>query len=110
MIAIHDRFVAGLKGVAKERYLDIIFWLHQVGEDERRQLISKSGRSRYRGKGVFATRRPQRPNPVGVTRVQLLALAGCHLRVRGLDAYPGTPIIDIKPGIGRLRSGARAGW
>jgi tRNA-Thr(GGU) m(6)t(6)A37 methyltransferase TsaA len=47
--------------------------------------------------GVFATRSPRRPNPVGLTVVQLLGRDGTNLRVRGIDMLDGTPIIDIKP-------------
>jgi len=47
--------------------------------------------------GVFATRSPQRPNPVGLTVVRLLARQGTSLRIRGVDMLDGTPILDIKP-------------
>jgi tRNA-Thr(GGU) m(6)t(6)A37 methyltransferase TsaA len=47
--------------------------------------------------GVFATRSPRRPNPIGLTVVQLLGRDGTNLRVRGIDMLDGTPIIDIKP-------------
>jgi tRNA-Thr(GGU) m(6)t(6)A37 methyltransferase TsaA len=47
--------------------------------------------------GVFASRSPNRPNPIGVTRVKLLKVNGNILTVKGLDAFNGTPVIDIKP-------------
>ena len=47
--------------------------------------------------GVFATRSPQRPNPIGLTVVELLHRDGAALRVRGIDMLDGTPILDIKP-------------
>lgn len=47
--------------------------------------------------GVFATRSPRRPNPIGLTTVELLQRDGCALRVRGVDMLDGTPILDIKP-------------
>ena len=47
--------------------------------------------------GVFAIRTNQRPNPIGLTLVQLLEVEGNTLLVRGLDAYDGTPVLDIKP-------------
>jgi tRNA (Thr-GGU) A37 N-methylase len=46
---------------------------------------------------VFATRSPRRPNPIGLTQVELLERKGNVLRVRGLDAVGGTPVLDIKP-------------
>ena len=61
--------------------------------------------------GVFATRSPRRPNPIGLTIVELLRREGCALHVRGIDMLDGTPILDIKP----LMSGIsveklRRGW
>jgi tRNA-Thr(GGU) m(6)t(6)A37 methyltransferase TsaA len=47
--------------------------------------------------GVFATRSPRRPNPIGLTVVRLLDRDGCRLRVAGIDMLDGTPILDIKP-------------
>ncbi|MDD1770698.1 MAG: tRNA (N6-threonylcarbamoyladenosine(37)-N6)-methyltransferase TrmO [Methanomassiliicoccales archaeon] len=47
--------------------------------------------------GVFATRSPRRPNPIGMAQVELLGRKGNRLKVRGLDAFNGTPILDIKP-------------
>ena len=47
--------------------------------------------------GVFATRSPRRPNPIGLTVVELLSREGRMLRVRGIDMLDGTPILDIKP-------------
>jgi len=47
--------------------------------------------------GVFATRTPCRPNPLGLTRVKLLGVEGNVVTVQGLDAFDGTPVLDIKP-------------
>ena len=47
--------------------------------------------------GVFATRSPRRPNPIGLTVVELLGREGCRLSVRGVDMLDGTPVLDIKP-------------
>jgi tRNA-Thr(GGU) m(6)t(6)A37 methyltransferase TsaA len=61
--------------------------------------------------GVFATRSPQRPNPVGLTVVELLGRAGPRLRVRGIDMLDGTPIIDIKPYLSNVPDDQlRRGW
>ena len=46
---------------------------------------------------MFATRSPQRPNPIGLTVVELLRRDGCRLHVRGVDMLDGTPVLDIKP-------------
>ncbi len=61
--------------------------------------------------GVFATRSPRRPNPIGLTVVALLGRDGNQLRVRGVDMLDGTPILDIKPYMSSIPSGTlRRGW
>jgi tRNA-Thr(GGU) m(6)t(6)A37 methyltransferase TsaA len=52
--------------------------------------------------GVFNTRSPHRPNPIGVHRVTVLAIDGPRLRVRDLEALDGTPVVDIKPVLGSI--------
>jgi len=64
-----------------------------------------------RAHGVFATRSPWRPNPIGLTVVQLLARDGHRLRVRGVDMLDGTPILDIKPYLSSVPAESlRRGW
>jgi tRNA-Thr(GGU) m(6)t(6)A37 methyltransferase TsaA len=61
--------------------------------------------------GVFATRSPRRPNPIGLTVVELLRREGAQLRVRGLDMLNGTPILDIKPYLSSIPAEKlRRGW
>jgi len=61
--------------------------------------------------GVFATRSPQRPNPIGLTVVELLGREGSVLRVRGIDMLDGTPILDIKPYLSSVPDDQlRRGW
>jgi len=61
--------------------------------------------------GVFATRSPQRPNPIGLTVVELLGRDGAALRVRGIDMLDGTPILDIKPYLSNVPpERLRRGW
>ena len=61
--------------------------------------------------GVFATRSPRRPNPIGLTVVELLGRDGPRLRVRGLDMLDGTPILDIKPYLSSIpEETLRRGW
>jgi tRNA-Thr(GGU) m(6)t(6)A37 methyltransferase TsaA len=61
--------------------------------------------------GVFATRAPRRPNPVGLTVVELLGRDGPRLRVRGVDMLDGTPILDIKPYLSSIPpERLRRGW
>lgn len=107
VIEIRAEYAAGLAGLEDENRIDVVFWLDQVSAVERADLTSRSKRASAHGKGVFTTRKPQRPNPIGLTRIELLGIDGNRLTVRGLDAYPGTPVLDLKPAIDRLRSGAR---
>lgn len=61
--------------------------------------------------GVFATRSPRRPNPIGLTVVELLGRVGGELRVRGVDMLDGTPILDIKPYLSSIpMEKLRRGW
>lgn len=63
-------------------------------------------------RGLFATRSPDRPNPIGLSAVRLLAVDGCDLRVRGIDLLDGTPILDVKPYLPYADAfpDAKAGW
>jgi tRNA (adenine37-N6)-methyltransferase len=64
-----------------------------------------------RSHGVFATRSPQRPNPIGLTVVELLRRDGTSLRVRGIDMLDGTPVLDIKPYLSNVPTDTlRRGW
>ena len=61
--------------------------------------------------GVFATRAPRRPNPIGLTVVRLLGREGCRLRVAGVDMLDGTPILDLKPYLSSVpQADLRRGW
>jgi tRNA (adenine37-N6)-methyltransferase len=64
-----------------------------------------------RAHGVFATRSPRRPNPIGLTVVQLMSRVGSVLTVRGIDMLDGTPILDLKPYLSNVpQEGLRRGW
>jgi tRNA-Thr(GGU) m(6)t(6)A37 methyltransferase TsaA len=73
----------------------VITWLHEA----RRDVLQVHPRSDPANPltGVFATRSPDRPNPIGIHRVTLHAVEGCSLRVGPLEAIDGTPVVDIKP-------------
>ena len=73
-----------------------IYWMHQ-SRVPAPQKVHPKGNPEIPLKGVFATRSPNRPNPIGKATVRLLKREGHTLKVRGLDAIDGTPVIDIKP-------------
>ena len=97
-IVISPQLVEALDGIDGFSHVVIIFYLHKVGEDRRSVLkVHPQGRQELPLTGVFATRSPVRPNPIGVTVVKLLERQENVLKVLGLDAYDGAPVLDVKP-------------
>ncbi|MFW5900728.1 MAG: tRNA (N6-threonylcarbamoyladenosine(37)-N6)-methyltransferase TrmO, partial [Halodesulfurarchaeum sp.] len=91
-IVIEEAFTDGLYRIEDSDYITILFYLHESG------AYTLRGPRRYGvERGTFACRSPNRPSPIGTTTVELLERTGRELRVSGLDAINGTPVIDIKP-------------
>lgn len=92
--------VQGLSGVLPGDELIVLTWFHLA----RRDVLQVHPRDRRDAPltGVFATRSPDRPNPVGLHRVSVLEIDGPRLRVAPLEAVDGTPIVDIKPVLGPI--------
>jgi tRNA-Thr(GGU) m(6)t(6)A37 methyltransferase TsaA len=88
-------FAEGLDGIAVGDDLLVLTWLDRSRRDVLR-VRPRSDPAR-RERGVFSTRSPERPNPIGLHRVTVLAIDGLRLRVRDLEALDGTPIVDVKP-------------
>jgi tRNA-Thr(GGU) m(6)t(6)A37 methyltransferase TsaA len=85
----------GLEGIAAGNEIVLITWFHKAHRD-----ILKLHPRRDKNiplTGVFATRSPDRPNPLGLHRVTVLEIDGNRLKVGPLEAIEGTPIVDIKP-------------
>jgi len=102
-IIINPEFEEGLEGLAEFSHLRILVWMHRIDTEDRSALwVHPRGRHDVPMVGVFAGRGPARPNPIGLTTVKLLGIEGNTLTVAGLDAYSGTPVLDIKPHIPRL--------
>ncbi|MCL5877326.1 MAG: tRNA (N6-threonylcarbamoyladenosine(37)-N6)-methyltransferase TrmO [Candidatus Bathyarchaeota archaeon] len=79
-------------------HLFVLFYLNQVTKEPLMPLkIHPKRRADLPLTGIFATRTMLRPNPIGLTIVELLKVDGSVLTVRGLDAFDGTPVLDIKP-------------
>ena len=87
-----------LDGIEEFSHLLVLYWPH-LGTPEGRKLTRGHplGRKEFPLVGIFATRSPMRPNPVLLTTVELVERRGNVLRVTGLDAVDGSPLIDIKP-------------
>jgi tRNA (adenine37-N6)-methyltransferase len=98
---------AGLTDIEGFSHLMVIWVFDRAGECE---LLSAPPTD-DRPHGVFATRTPRRPNPIGVTVVELMGREGRRLRVRGVDMLDGTPILDIKPYLSNVPAEKlRRGW
>jgi len=105
-VRIFPEFCDGLKGINEFSHILILYWVHlRDKEEERRTLQVFPRRHGVDVKvGVFACRSPSRPNPIGLCVVELIKIEECTLTVRGLDAFEGSPVIDIKPYIPRAES------
>jgi tRNA-Thr(GGU) m(6)t(6)A37 methyltransferase TsaA len=105
-VRIFSEYCEGLFGLESFSHLIILYWLHERDTDEHRRTLRVIPK-RHRGApeiGVFGSRSPSRPNPIGFCVVKLLKLEKCEITVKGLDAHEGSPIIDIKPYIPRADS------
>ena len=97
-IVIHEELTEALKGITEFSHLFVLFWLSEGANKERKTLkVHPRGRKDMPLLGVFATRTKLRPNPIGLTLVELFKAEGNVLTVRGLDAFNETPVLDIKP-------------
>jgi len=85
----------GMDGIEAGQELILITWLHEARRDVLK--VHPRGKEHLPLAGVFTTRSPDRPNPLGLHRVRVLELKGTQLRVEPLEAIDGTPIVDIKP-------------
>lgn len=97
-IVVNPELIEAIKGVNDFSHLFVLFWLNQISIEQRKVLkVHPRGRLDLPLLGVFATRSNVRPNPIGLTLVELVNVKGNILTVRGLDAFNGTPVLDIKP-------------
>lgn len=97
MVEVSPDYAEGLEHIEKFKYIKLIYHLH---ESHRYQLkIKRAGEGQMRG--VFSTRAPDRPNPIGVSVVRLVRVEGTKIYIRDLDILDGTPLLDIKPYMAR---------
>jgi tRNA-Thr(GGU) m(6)t(6)A37 methyltransferase TsaA len=115
-VEVFSRYAEGLDDVDGFSHLHLIYWLHRAIDIE----ASVVGPSPLKvvpflddvPRGVFATRTPVRPNPLGLSVARLVERRGADLLVEDLDVLDGTPLLDIKPYVEGfdLRLGTRGGW
>jgi tRNA-Thr(GGU) m(6)t(6)A37 methyltransferase TsaA len=96
-IIIDRKYARGLKDLEGFSHLYVLFLLHEVPKWKGSLTVHPRGRTDLRMRGIFATRSPHRPNPIALTLVKLLSKRGRVLTVKGLDAYDGSPVLDLKP-------------
>ncbi len=115
-VEVFPRFEEALDDIDGFSHLHLIYWLHRAAEI----APSMAGSSTLKlvpflddvPRGVFATRAPVRPNPLGMSVVRLVGRRGSDLFVKDLDVLDGTPLLDIKPYVARfdVRLETRSGW
>jgi tRNA-Thr(GGU) m(6)t(6)A37 methyltransferase TsaA len=91
-IVVDERWQTGLSDMVDYRRIQVLYWMHRA----RRDLVLQTPFGKETT-GTFALRSPVRPNPIASSVVELVAIDGTTLQVRGLDCLDGTPLIDLKP-------------
>lgn len=94
-LEISPQFSEGLDGLAAGQEIIVITWLHLADRDILK--VHPRGESSAPLTGVFATRSPHRPNPLGLHRVTVHQIEGTRLRIGPIEAIDGTPVADLKP-------------
>jgi 8-oxo-dGTP diphosphatase len=104
-VVLDEEYTEGLDGLDEFSHCVIVFFMHRAG----RKVVMKArprGRADMPFTGIFALRTPHRPNPIGITTVEIIGRDRNLLVVRGLDAIDGTPVLDVKP---HIPQGGRGG-
>jgi len=97
-IHLHDEYTDGLKGLEKFSHVLVVFCMHEAQFSPSEHLLRRPrGQANLPEVGVFAQRSKYRPNPIGITAVQLVRIERNVLTVLALDALNNTPVLDIKP-------------
>jgi formylmethanofuran dehydrogenase subunit E len=93
VIEVFPQYEEGLDGIERYSEIYVLYYFHLASRD-----ILKVKPPHSEGlRGVFAARSPHRPNPIALSKVRLLKREGRFLKIKGIDAVDGTPVIDIKP-------------
>jgi len=109
-LEVLPQFELGLTDIEGFSHLIVLWVFDRINVQDKLELIGTPP-SDNRPHGVFATRSPRRPNPIGFTVVELVSRDGRLLRVRGVDMLDGTPILDLKPYLSSIsQETLRRGW
>ena len=99
-LAFEEGVAEGLRDLRPGSEIIVLTWLDRARRDVLR--VHPRGDPAAPEEGVFSTRSPDRPNPIGLHRVEIVSIDGARLRVRNLEAIDGTPVIDVKPVLDRV--------
>lgn len=107
-IVLEAEFCPGLLDLDGFSHLTLLYHLHEVGQAGLVVVPFLDDTPH----GIFATRSPARPNPLGISTVRLVEIRGCTVEIEDVDMLDGTPLLDIKPYVPAFdnRQGARIGW
>jgi tRNA-Thr(GGU) m(6)t(6)A37 methyltransferase TsaA len=109
LIEIRPELRPGLRGLDDFSHVLVVAWLDKADFDPARHLVRRPrGQADMPELGIFAQRAKDRPNPLGISVVELVRVEPTGVRVRGLDAIDGTPILDLKPYFPDFDSARRA--
>jgi tRNA-Thr(GGU) m(6)t(6)A37 methyltransferase TsaA len=100
-IEVEEAWLPALEGIEEFSHLIVLFWLHRIPREGIELKTHPQGRQDLPLVGIFGTRTPYRPNPIGLQMVELVSREGSVLTIRGIDAYDGSPVLDIKPYLSR---------
>jgi len=97
-IIVHEDLKEALDRIEEFSHIVVLYWMHKITPSRRLTLkVHPMGKQDLSLVGVFSSRSPARPNPIGIITVKLLEHCDNVLKVTGLDAVDGTPVLDIKP-------------
>ena len=99
-IEIEEAWAEALDGIEEFSHIWVLWWFDR-SEAPDSPRVHPEGRPEMPLVGIFATRSPRRPNPLALTAVRLVKRQGNRLHVQGLEAHDGTPVLDLKPYLGR---------
>lgn len=103
-IEINQAYEDGLMGLDQNSHIIVLSWFQKSDIPEKRKTLQVHPRRNKANPltGVFATRSPVRPNPISISACKILSIDGRQIHIDAIDAYDGTPVVDIKPYVPRL--------
>jgi len=109
-IIVDPQYAGGLYKLAKFRYIYVIYFIDRISHKLSMETFPPWANGMK--VGLFASRSPVRPNPIGLSVVRIKHITGCEIETSGLDVFDGTPLLDIKPYVKDLdaKTDANYGW